>query len=127
MARVLIADDEAAYLDVFCEGLQAKGHEVTGVTDGDQLLARLKVAEYDLVFIDVVMAGGGAITLSHAIERVVPGMPVVVITGRMELIESSLLREGLRSTVAKVHKTASLDQLDQIVRRHASRAVGAGE
>ena len=127
--RALILDDNE--VDILRLGKLCRKAGLNFDTDAarsiDEMRRQMDEVEYDIVFIDVVMAGGGAITLSHAVERVVPGMPVVVITGRMELIESPLLRQGLRNTVAKVHKTASLDQLDQIVRRHARRAIGAGE
>ncbi|SFJ02260.1 response regulator [Albimonas pacifica] len=119
MARVLIADDEVAYLDAFCEGMEALGHDPTAVTHRDQLLERLQAARYDIVFLDVVMAGGGAITLIHEVGKLDPDLPVVIITGRPELIGSPLFREGLRAARAKVHKATPLAHLDQLVRRHA--------
>lgn len=125
MARILIADDEVAYLDIFSEGMEAKGHQTVAVTSGLQLLDQLAQQHFDIVFLDVVMKGGGAITLTHEVARHDPGVPIVIITGRPEMIESPLLRNGLRGAVAKVRKTASLNELDALV-RHFARPPGDG-
>ncbi len=119
MARILIADDDVAYLDIFCEGMEALGHAATAVTSGAQVVERLRAQAYDIAFLDVVMAGGGAITLIHEVHKLDPWLPVAIITGRPELIDSPLFREGLRSACAKAHKTTPLWELDKLVRRHA--------
>ncbi|WP_172329929.1 response regulator [Mangrovicoccus sp. HB161399] len=127
MARILIADDDVAYLAVFCEGMEAKGHACTGVTSGTQLLDLAGRSTWDIVFLDVLMQGGGAITLIHELDKLDPDLPAVIITGRPELVESPLMQQGLRSARAKMRKTATLDQIDAVVRRHArSPAAGAG-
>ncbi|WP_138470214.1 response regulator [Poseidonocella sp. HB161398] len=128
MARILIADDDVPYLDVFCEGMQAMGHEAVAVTSAEQLLGQIAQSGFDIVFLDVVMPGGGAITLTHEVEKADPELPVVIITGRPELIESPILQQGLRNACARVRKTATLEQLDALVHRYARPAgEAAGE
>lgn len=119
MAHVLIADDEVAYLSVFCEGMEALGHTATGVTNGTQLLELVRTGGFDIVFLDVVMDGGGAITLTHQVRAIDHDLPIVIITGRPELIDSPLLRAGLRTAVAKLPKTVSLAQLGKVIRTYA--------
>ena len=60
MARILIADDDVAYRKAFCDGLTVLGHQVDGVPDGASAMDALRSAEYDVVFLDVIMRGGGA-------------------------------------------------------------------
>ncbi|WP_353472918.1 response regulator [Salipiger sp. H15] len=119
MARILLADDDAGYLAAFCDGMAACGHEATGVTTGDQALTCLDSMAFDIVFLDVLMPGGGAISLTHAIRERHPALPIVVITGRPELASSPLLQKGLRYACAKIGKTATLEELDALVRHHA--------
>ncbi|OCX61439.1 regulator [Thioclava sp. SK-1] len=122
MARILIADDDHAYLDVFCDGMAAMGHEAVGVSRGDAALDRLRKEDFDIVFLDVIMPGGGAITLGHSVRNMNAELPIVVITGRPELGHSPLLRNGLRFAQAKLQKTASLSELDRTVRQLAPAA-----
>lgn len=115
MARILIADDDADYLQVFQEGMEALGHEVAGVPSGSEVLPMLERTKFDVVFLDVVMEGGGAISVLHAVREIDPDIPVAVITGRLELADSPLFRDGLRLAQAKLRKTATLAELDNVV------------
>ncbi|WP_424929289.1 response regulator [Amaricoccus tamworthensis] len=116
MARILIADDDADYLRVFQEGMEALGHEVEGVPSGSEVVPMLENAKFDVIFLDVVMAGGGAITVLHAVREYDPDIPVAIITGRLELADSPLFLNGLRLAQAKLQKTATLAELDNVVR-----------
>lgn len=119
MARILLADDDPGYLAAFCDGMTVCGHDATGVASGEQALTCIADMSFDIVFLDVLMPGGGAITLTHTIREHDKGLPIVVITGRPELASSPILREGLRYACAKVSKTATLEELDALVRHHA--------
>ncbi len=115
MARILIADDDDIYREAFCTGLQELQHDVDGVPSGAEVLPSLTAKQYDIVFLDVMMAGGGAITVLHQVRDHDPKIPVVIITGRTELIGSPLFREGMRSAQAKVLKTATLSELHRMI------------
>ncbi|MGZ9809908.1 response regulator [Pseudoroseicyclus sp. H15] len=116
MAKILIADDDVDYLDVFCDGMRAVGHEATALTSGNQVLPALKVNDYDIIFLDVLMTGGGAISILHDIRQYDAEIPVVIITGQTELINSPVFRRGLRQAQAKLQKTVRLHELDDVVR-----------
>lgn len=115
MANILIADDDPEYLAAFGEGLEVLGHEVTGVTKGEEVLPLVKSQRFDIVFLDVIMEGGGAITLLHEIRAIDTQTPIVIITGKMDLLESPILQQGLRTAQAKVRKTATLVELDRLI------------
>ena len=117
MARILIADDDPEYRDVFRDGLNAKGHQVVCVSSGAEVLPMIKDEDFDIVFLDVVMSGGGAITILHELRDYHVDLPTVIITGRPALAESPLFMNGLRFAHAKMEKTASLSEIDQVVRR----------
>lgn len=117
MARILIADDDPDYLAAFCGGMRALGHSVTGLQQGSEVVPNLQSDPYDIVFLDVLMKGGGAITLIHAVRACDARIPIIVITGNSEIIESSLFGQGLRQAQAKVTKTASLVELERLIRQ----------
>ena len=116
MARILIADDDPEYRDVFQDGLGAKGHRVTCVSSGADVMPLLRDETFDIVFLDVVMSGGGAITVLHELREHDMELPTVIITGRPALADSPLFMNGLRMAHAKLEKTASLTQIDDVVR-----------
>ncbi|MBT9383014.1 response regulator [Pseudooceanicola sp. CBS1P-1] len=116
MARILIADDDPDYVAVFTDGLEALGHDVDSVSSGQEVLPLLRQKSFDVIFLDVVMSGGGAISVLHQIRAEFSDLPVVIITGRPELIDSPLFVSGLRLAQARMHKTATLRQLDEVVR-----------
>lgn len=122
LARILIADDDVAYLEAFCEGMEACGHEAIAATNAAQAVKCLEAGGIDIAFLDVVMDGGGAITISHRFRHIDPTLPQVVISGRPEIIDSPLLAKGLRHVRTRLRKTASLTEINATVRRFARPA-----
>lgn len=115
MARILIADDDEIYREAFETAMTAFGHEVTEVAEGDAVIPEMHRRPFDVVFLDLMMAGGGAISALHAVRRLHSDVPVVIITGRTELASSPLMSQGLRAADAKVLKTATPTELDRLV------------
>lgn len=122
MARILIADDDPEYLSAFSDGMEVLGHSVVGLREGRQVVPQLQENSFDIVFLDVIMEGGGAISLVHAVRSVNATIPIVVITGKPELLDTPILREGLRMAQEKVRKTANLVDLERIVLQLTGRA-----
>lgn len=117
LASILIADDDPDYLDAFSTGMQVFGHEITTAQNGESALKILSEQRFDIVFLDIVMRGGGAISLIHDIRGMLPSIPIVVISGRVELFETPVFREGFRLADARMKKSASLQQLQSVVTR----------
>ncbi|ARE42096.1 Two-component response regulator [Rhodovulum sp. P5] len=118
MARILIADDDADYRTAFCSGLDALGHKAVGVAQTDQVEPALVAGDppYDIVFLDVMMPNGSTAALLQRLSESQPDLPVVMITGRPELTRSPLFKNGMRLADARVGKTATLRELDDLVR-----------
>src|SRR4051812_3633826 len=55
MERILVADDEAELLEVMVDILEAAGHEVIGVGDGEAAVKELKKSRFDVAVFDVMM------------------------------------------------------------------------
>ncbi len=50
--RVLVAEDEAALVEILAEGLRAKGIAVDTALDGEQALEQLAINRYDVLVLD---------------------------------------------------------------------------
>lgn len=111
MARIFIADDDEDYLEAFRIGMESIGHKVFSESSGSMVLEALRDGYYDVVFLDVVMPGGGAISLVHKIRSEYPDIPIIVMTGHAELYNSPVFTEGFRLATARIKKSASLDEI----------------
>lgn len=117
MARVMLADDDPDYSAAFERGMIALGHEVVRLASGERLLHEIERARPDILFLDVLMPGGGAISLVHEIRAVYRDLPIVVITGNSAVFSSPIVSEGMRQANARVRKSVSLIELQELVRR----------
>ena len=111
VARIFIADDDEDYLAAFRIGMESIGHKVFSVKSGAQVMDALRDGHYDIVFLDVVMPGGGAISLVHKIRLEYPDVLIVIMTGHSELYNTPVFTEGFRLATARIKKSASLDEI----------------
>jgi len=56
--RILLIDDQQDYLDSTTTLLEREGHEVVGVTSGEEGLELLRKDHFDLLLVDYYMPGG---------------------------------------------------------------------
>ena len=82
MGRILIADDEVQILEAMVDVLEAAGHHVTGVTDGQEALWRLQSSEFDVALLDVMMPKIDGYHLAQAANGLIRPPKVVIVTSR---------------------------------------------
>ncbi|QNH19791.1 sigma-54-dependent Fis family transcriptional regulator [Xanthomonas sp. GW] len=82
MARVLIVDDDTAFLSTLQATLRSFGHEVIAAADGQAGLARLRAGGIDLAFVDFRMPGMDGIALMRARQddAQAAAVPLVMLT-----------------------------------------------
>ncbi|WP_267119536.1 response regulator, partial [Xanthomonas sacchari] len=82
MARILIIDDDLAFLSTLQATLRSFGHEVVAVADPREGLARLGEGGLDLAFVDFRMPGMDGIALMRARQDDAQAMrvPLVMLT-----------------------------------------------
>lgn len=94
MARILLAEDEAAMRQFLASALERAGHEVTQAGDGLQALEALEAGAFDLLLADIVMPGMDGIALSERAGMLHPDLKVMFITGFAGMAAQAAQRHG---------------------------------
>ena len=83
MARILLADDDAATRELVERALSTDGHSVTSTQDGSEALDKLQAAPsgFDLLISDVQMPGIDGIVLAEKGLAIHSGLRVVLMSG----------------------------------------------
>jgi len=82
MARILIADDELQILEVMVDVMEGAGHEVVGVSNGEEALQMLQTKEFDVALIDVMMPRLDGYHLAQKLHSFPNPPRVVIVTSR---------------------------------------------
>ena len=81
MARILLAEDEAAVSAFVVRALAHRGHEVVAVGDGLAAVEKLGSERFDLLLTDIVMPGLDGIALALKVSRDYPRLRILLMTG----------------------------------------------
>jgi signal transduction histidine kinase len=94
-ARLLVVDDEESVALTVGEVLRQEGFDVTTASSGNEAVALLNVAEFDLILTDLHMEGGDGITVLEEVSGRDPFVITIVLTG-FASVESAIaaLRHG---------------------------------
>ncbi len=79
--RILVVDDEPPIMALCLKILGRLGHEVEGVTAGEEALSKLVGKPVDLLVVDYKMPGVNGFEVVRRARVLQPGLKVVLITG----------------------------------------------
>ena len=79
--KILVVDDDAIVIKSCKRILEAEGLEVSTVPSADEALEMIKKYEFDLLLIDVKMPRHDGMFLMREIKKVIPDMPIIVMSG----------------------------------------------
>ncbi len=79
--RILVVDDEKDIAEFLKKGLQREGYEVTAVTGGLQAVYEFKKNFYDVILLDLKVAGLDGIAVMKAVKEIRPATEVIIVTG----------------------------------------------
>lgn len=116
MARILLADDDAAMRDMARRALQADGHSVTVVQDGQDALDAIEAdpRAFDLLVSDVQMPGLDGLSLASAAIALNSTLRIVLMTAFADSVTiPGVLKGHVRSVLTK---PLTLDQIKTAVR-----------
>src|SRR5262245_65535607 len=81
-ARLVIVDDDPAFVDYLKTLLSGRGYEVSSYTSGTKLLEALKRPPLpDVVLLDVLMPGMNGLETLRAARDAAPGLQVLMLAG----------------------------------------------
>lgn len=84
MAKILIADDSLAELQIFQAALQSTGHTLVTVMDGEAAEEKVKSEPIDLVILDVIMPKKNGFQVCRDIKTndKLKHIPVIMVTSK---------------------------------------------
>ncbi|MBI3317062.1 MAG: response regulator [Candidatus Omnitrophica bacterium] len=82
MAKVLIVDDEKEICEEFRDILQDDGHQAEYATSGEEAIRKVHEADYDLIFLDVLMPRMEGRQVFDEIRKI-KQIPVAIMSGYM--------------------------------------------
>lgn len=94
---ILWADDEIELLKPYIVFLENKGYDVTPVPSGSDALDLVEKQNFDLIFLDEMMAGMTGLDTLVQIKKIKPNIPVVMIT---KSEEERIMEEAIGSKIA---------------------------
>jgi two-component system, cell cycle response regulator CpdR len=109
MARILLADDEAAGRDLARATLVADGHNVSVADNGADALMMLKAGGYDLLVSDIQMPEMDGLTLAEKALATLPQLRVILMSGYADgFAKAESLKPRLSAVLAKPVSPADL-------------------
>lgn len=117
--RILLADDEATFLNATADLLRQEGYECVTVADGDSALKAVASETFDLLITDLEMPGNADLRLVREISDKSGGLPVIILTG-FPSVRSAVACIEL-PVAAYLTKPVSFPELLERVRRSVGR------
>ena len=117
--RILMADDEATFLDATADLLRREGYTVDTAIDGAAAMVKVRSASYDLLITDLEMPGNADLQLVREVAVASGGLPVIVLTGYPS-VRSAIASIEL-PVAAYLTKPVAFDELLDRVRTAVSR------
>jgi len=114
---VLIADDEAAILDLSGRWLEERGYRVVLAQSGEEAVEIFdkKHDEISLVVLDLAMPGIDGIEAFKKVKEIEPGVRVIFCSGSaVDQVTEQIRHEGANAVLSKPY---TLDELAQTVRK----------
>ncbi|HXG88783.1 MAG TPA: response regulator transcription factor [Vicinamibacterales bacterium] len=84
MARVLVVEDEHHLAQGLCFNLEADGHTVTLIGDGDAALTRLLAdrGAFDVIVLDIMLPGRDGFEIASQLRKTGDFVPILMLTAR---------------------------------------------
>jgi CheY-like chemotaxis protein len=118
--NVLAIDDQEIIRDLLLNMFMGMGHRITVCKSGEDGLAALAQAKFDLVLTDLGMPGMSGWEVAHAVKERSPGTPVVLITGwGFNFAEEQVRKAGVDYVLTKPFR---LEHLTEVVETAVRRS-----
>jgi DNA-binding NtrC family response regulator len=118
MARIVLAEDEAALRNNLQRYLKSLGHDVRTAGDGNQALAELEASPADVLITDINMPDMDGIEILSELRKRGSALPVIAISGGGQFNRQLLLTSAtMLGAVTTLEKPFPLDALRVAIER----------
>jgi len=115
--RILVVDDDPGIGQMLTRALGRHGFVVEATTSSEEALEKAGSGSYDAAFVDLVMPGRDGADLAESLRRLLPGLPVGLLTG---YANSPLIPTFEKSGMAVFKKPVLIQDLGEFVQREIS-------
>src|SRR5918998_3180255 len=112
---VLVVDDDALLRKLVTEQLARSGFDSAGAASGEEALAALQAADYDVVLLDIRMTGMSGLDALREIRKIEDAPEVIMLTADTSL--STGLEAMRLGAYDYLTKPATLDEMEAIIRK----------
>ena len=106
---VLIVEDDLELLDALTTTLELNGYEYIGVDSAQEALTALEQKSVEIVVSDINMPGKNGFELMQDIQRLYPGLPVVLMTAYGQISQAvAAMQSGASDYLVKPFESAAL-------------------
>src|SRR5919199_1179204 len=113
--RVLIVDDDQLLRQLVTDQLSRSGFETSAAASGEEALAALQASDYDVVLLDIRMAGMSGLDALREIRQLKDPPEVIMLTADTSLGTGlEAMRYGAYDYLTK---PATLDEMEALVRK----------
>ena len=126
--RVMVVEDEEAYVDALSVGLTREGFEVVVCRDGAEALRRFEEISPDLVLLDVMLPMVSGLDVCRELRQH-SDVPIIMVTAKAAEIDTVVgLEVGADDYVAKPYRMRELiARMRAVLRRRAPRGASGSE
>ncbi|SPD74454.1 Response regulator receiver protein [uncultured Desulfobacterium sp.] len=79
--KLLLVDDEEGFVNVIANRMSKRGIDATKALSGSDALKAIRKQDFDLAVVDLKMQEMDGIELLRILKKMIPEMPVIVLTG----------------------------------------------
>ncbi|MDF1701489.1 MAG: response regulator, partial [Planctomycetota bacterium] len=112
--KVLVVDDDENVRVPLCRFLERSGYDLESAADGEEGLASARSRRPDVVISDVAMPGMNGIDLCTQIQKEIPDVPVILMSGWTSGTDPSRARRA--GATALLKKPFALQQVEAALR-----------
>ncbi len=107
--RILLVDDNEDYLDSAKDVLEEEGYSVVTASSGEKGVRRVLAQNFDLVLMDIKMAGLNGVDALVEMKKHRPRLRIVMCTAHVQ--ENTIARAQLEGAFAILKKPFKTDEL----------------
>ena len=122
---ILIVDDERKIVDILSNFLTMEGFDVKKTYDGQEALNLIKKGTpVDLMLLDEKMPVMGGTTLMKEMKKIGVEIPVILLTGSVNLLQLSGSDRGLYKNmlIKPVRLSELLDMVNEVLKENTKRS-----